>query len=104
MLGWPNGRPDRCPTGLQDTKLRPQQVGHSQRNTTIPTDKCRRDDLDSLKQQLTSLGATEVLTYDELEDKALRGRIKELTGGSVRHFTTPRCPFLTTPTAYSPAT
>ncbi|EKM50354.1 uncharacterized protein PHACADRAFT_263603 [Phanerochaete carnosa HHB-10118-sp] len=40
-----------------------------------------RKDLDSQKQQLKSLGATEVLTYDDLDDKSLRERVKEMTGG-----------------------
>lgn len=40
-----------------------------------------RDNLDTLKEQLKSLGATEVLTYDELNDKKLRERVRTLTGG-----------------------
>lgn len=44
----------------------------------------RRDDLESLKEQLKSLGATEVLTYDDLNDKSFRERVKGITGGKVR--------------------
>ncbi|KAJ3930028.1 MAG: trans-2-enoyl-CoA reductase [Lentinula lateritia] len=42
-----------------------------------------RDDssLRSLVEHLESLGATKVLTYDDLNDKSLRGKVKEWTGG-----------------------
>lgn len=36
--------------------------------------------MDALKQRLTDLGATHVLTYDELEDNARK--VKDLTGGT----------------------
>ncbi|KAH6916238.1 trans-2-enoyl-CoA reductase [Coprinopsis sp. MPI-PUGE-AT-0042] len=39
-----------------------------------------RDNIDTLKKQLTDLGATHVLTYEELADKATREKIKEWTG------------------------
>lgn len=32
-----------------------------------------------------NLGATHVLTYDELADKSLRQKVKEWTGGKVRN-------------------
>ncbi|KAG9223786.1 hypothetical protein CCMSSC00406_0004873 [Pleurotus cornucopiae] len=40
-----------------------------------------RDNFSELKEQLTHLGATTVLTYDELADKSLRGKVKEWTDG-----------------------
>lgn len=40
-----------------------------------------RENLDELKQTLTKLGATHVLTYDELADKAVREKIKGWTKG-----------------------
>ncbi|TFK17323.1 trans-2-enoyl-CoA reductase [Coprinopsis marcescibilis] len=40
-----------------------------------------RDNIDQLKEQLTQLGATHVLTYDELADKSTRDKIKVWTGG-----------------------
>jgi mitochondrial enoyl-[acyl-carrier protein] reductase / trans-2-enoyl-CoA reductase len=45
-----------------------------------------RPDFDALQEQLKTLGANHVLTYDELEDKSLRQRVKEWTGGKVRLF------------------
>lgn len=42
-----------------------------------------RADVDSLKDQLRSLGATQVVTYDELEDKSLRDTVKKWTDGKV---------------------
>lgn len=44
----------------------------------------RRDDMAPLVEHLESLGATKVLTYDDLNDKSLRGKIKEWTQGKVR--------------------
>lgn len=43
-----------------------------------------RPNLDELKQQLTSLGATHILTDEEIIDKATRGKVKEWTQGKVR--------------------
>ncbi|KAJ4473781.1 hypothetical protein J3R30DRAFT_3377649 [Lentinula aciculospora] len=40
-----------------------------------------RADMNPLVQHLERLGATKVLTYDDLNDKSLRGQIKEWTGG-----------------------
>ncbi|KAG2011554.1 trans-2-enoyl-CoA reductase [Coprinopsis cinerea AmutBmut pab1-1] len=40
-----------------------------------------RDNIDRLKDQLTKLGATHVLTYDDLTDKSTRDKIKQWTGG-----------------------
>ncbi|KAJ4000920.1 hypothetical protein F5050DRAFT_1561811 [Lentinula boryana] len=40
-----------------------------------------RDDMGPLVDHLKSLGATKILTYDDLNDKSLRGKIKEWTGG-----------------------
>ncbi|KAF8603798.1 trans-2-enoyl-CoA reductase [Ceratobasidium sp. AG-I] len=40
-----------------------------------------RPNLDELKQHLTSLGATHILTDDEINDKATRGKVKEWTQG-----------------------
>jgi mitochondrial enoyl-[acyl-carrier protein] reductase / trans-2-enoyl-CoA reductase len=43
-----------------------------------------RDDIDVLKQELEDLGATHVVTYDELEDKkAIKAKVNEWTGGQV---------------------
>lgn len=41
-----------------------------------------RDDLDSLKNYLTSLGATHVFTYDDLQDKAFRKTVSDLTNAA----------------------
>ncbi|KAH9989857.1 NAD(P)-binding protein [Russula vinacea] len=41
-----------------------------------------RDDIDVLRQELQGLGATHVLTYDELDDKkAIKAKVKEWTNG-----------------------
>lgn len=40
-----------------------------------------RENVELLKFQLGQLGATHVLTYDDLSDKSTRGKIKEWTGG-----------------------
>ncbi|KAG1807793.1 uncharacterized protein BJ212DRAFT_1281490 [Suillus subaureus] len=40
-----------------------------------------RDDVELLKQHLELLGATHVVTYDELSDKSLRAKVKTWTGG-----------------------
>ena len=42
-----------------------------------------RPNLNELKQQLTSLGATYILTDEEIIDKATRGKVKEWTQGKV---------------------
>lgn len=49
-------------------------------------DGCRDDlrELDELVDRLKTLGADEVVTYDELSDKTFRGKVKEITGGKVR--------------------
>ena len=41
------------------------------------------DNLAGLVKELEKLGANKVLTYDELNEKSLRGKIKEWTGGKV---------------------
>jgi NADPH:quinone reductase-like Zn-dependent oxidoreductase len=41
--------------------------------------RCSRDNSDSLKDELSALGADYVFTYDELTDKSVSSRIKELT-------------------------
>lgn len=38
-----------------------------------------------LVEHLESLGATKVLTYDDLNDRSFRGKIKEWTQGKVRY-------------------
>jgi len=43
----------------------------------------QRDDVELLKQHLELLGATYVVTYDELSDKSLRTKVKTWTGGKV---------------------
>jgi len=40
-----------------------------------------RENLSTLSKSLYSLGATKVLTYDELADKSLRAKVKEWTSG-----------------------
>lgn len=40
-----------------------------------------RDNVELLKQHLELLGATHVVTYDELSDKSLRAKVKTWTGG-----------------------
>ncbi|KAI9464553.1 hypothetical protein BJY52DRAFT_825626 [Lactarius psammicola] len=41
-----------------------------------------RDDMDTLRKDLEDLGATHVVTYDELEDKkAIKAKVKEWTNG-----------------------
>ena len=43
-----------------------------------------RDDIDVLKHELQGLGATHVLTYDELDNKkSIKARVKEWTNGQV---------------------
>ena len=43
-----------------------------------------RDDIDVLREELQGLGATHVLTYDELDDrKAMKAKVKEWTNGQV---------------------
>ena len=43
-----------------------------------------RDDIDVLKQELQSLGATHVLRYDELDNKkSIKDKVKEWTNGQV---------------------
>jgi mitochondrial enoyl-[acyl-carrier protein] reductase / trans-2-enoyl-CoA reductase len=42
-----------------------------------------RDDLEAAKQQLISLGATHVFTYDDLSDKSRVAEIKSLIGSKV---------------------
>ena len=43
-----------------------------------------RDDMDVLKQELHGLGATHVLTYDELDNrKSVKAKVKEWTNGQV---------------------
>jgi len=46
-------------------------------------DACR-DDIDALRRELQDLGATHVVTYDELDDKkAIKAKVKEWTSGQV---------------------
>ncbi|KAK7040731.1 hypothetical protein VNI00_009637 [Paramarasmius palmivorus] len=40
-----------------------------------------RDNLSTLVQELEGLGATKVLTYEDLNDKTIRSKVKEWTGG-----------------------
>ncbi|KAF9269850.1 trans-2-enoyl-CoA reductase [Marasmius fiardii PR-910] len=40
-----------------------------------------RDNLAELVKELEKLGATKVLTYEDLNDKSIRGKVKEWTGG-----------------------
>ena len=43
-----------------------------------------RDDRDVLKQELQGLGATHVLTYDELDiKKSIKAKVKEWLNGQV---------------------
>jgi len=43
-----------------------------------------RDDIDVLKQELLGLGATHVLTYDELDDqKSIKAKVQEWTNDKV---------------------
>jgi mitochondrial enoyl-[acyl-carrier protein] reductase / trans-2-enoyl-CoA reductase len=43
-----------------------------------------RDDIDALRQELEDLGATHVVTYDELKDsKAIKAKVEEWTSGQV---------------------
>jgi hypothetical protein len=43
-----------------------------------------RDDIDVLKKELQGLGATHVLTYDELDNKkSIKTKVKEWTHGQV---------------------
>jgi hypothetical protein len=44
----------------------------------------RRDDIDALRRELQDLGATHVVTYDDLDDKrTIKAKVKEWTGGQV---------------------
>ena len=43
-----------------------------------------REDMGTLKKELEDLGATHVVTYDELQDrKAIKAKVKEWTNGQV---------------------
>jgi trans-2-enoyl-CoA reductase len=43
-----------------------------------------RDDIDVLRQELQDLGATHVVTYDELDiKKSMKAKVKEWTNGQV---------------------
>jgi NADPH:quinone reductase-like Zn-dependent oxidoreductase len=42
-----------------------------------------RPNVDALKSQLASLGATHVLTYEDIASKEARSKIKEFTGGNL---------------------
>jgi len=43
-----------------------------------------RDDMDVLRKELQDLGATHVLTYDEMDDKrAITSKVKEWTNDQV---------------------
>ncbi|KXN89404.1 putative trans-2-enoyl-CoA reductase, mitochondrial [Leucoagaricus sp. SymC.cos] len=44
-----------------------------------------RDDIEHLKEQLCGLGATQVLTYEDLNDKSLRDKVKGWLGGKEIH-------------------
>jgi NADPH:quinone reductase-like Zn-dependent oxidoreductase len=37
-----------------------------------------------MKEYLTDLGATQILTYDDLDDKTIKQRVSEWTGGEVK--------------------
>jgi len=42
------------------------------------------DDIDALRRELQDLGATHVVTYDELDDKkAIKAKVQEWTDGQV---------------------
>jgi len=43
----------------------------------------RRENFPDVEQYLKNLGATRVITYDELEDKSIYERAKGWTGGKV---------------------
>jgi len=48
------------------------------------TDDVHRDNIDVLRQELEDLGATHVLTYDELDNKkTIKAKVKEMTNGQV---------------------
>jgi len=56
----------------------------SARMKGFDTNVAYRDDIDVLRQELQGLGATHVLTYDELDDKkATKAKVKEWTNGQV---------------------
>jgi hypothetical protein len=42
-----------------------------------------RPEVDSLKRKLYDKGATHVLTYDDIADKAIKERVNNWTGGKV---------------------
>jgi len=44
-----------------------------------------REDFSDVERYLKSLGATHVITYDDLEDKSISKHAKEWTGGKVRN-------------------
>ena len=50
----------------------------------LTSDDTCRDDIDALKRGLEDLGATHVVTYDELADKkAIKAKVNEWTNGQV---------------------
>jgi len=49
-----------------------------------------RENFLDVERYLKSLGATHVITYDDLEDRSTSTRVKEWTGGKVRVHVVPR--------------
>jgi hypothetical protein len=57
---------------------------HSLTHSLTTTTTTYRNDMNALRQELEDLGATHVVTYDELDDrKAIKAKVNEWTGGQV---------------------
>jgi trans-2-enoyl-CoA reductase len=50
----------------------------------VPNSSIDRENFSDVQKYLESLGATRVITYDDLEDRSISDRVKEWTGGKVR--------------------
>jgi hypothetical protein len=71
-------------TGIKHNKPHPEQVSFASLTLqTLSDPSSRRKDFSEVEQYLKSLGATQVMTYDDLEDKSISERVKGWTGGKV---------------------
>lgn len=86
-IGWPGSHTAREECRSEDHQLCPEPVGRfvgSMNFFDFLTNDAHRDDIDALRQELEDLGATHIVTYDELDDKkAIKAKIKEWTSGQV---------------------
>lgn len=87
--GRPSCHPDSCIQRSQNDQLHSKSVRYVlilPGSLSLTESAQPRMNLDELTARLEGLGATKVLTYDDLDDKNLRHKVKEWTGGKViRH-------------------